>query len=53
MVEIKLSQKRVFSIAGDIVTAKRASLSPDNVDALIFLKKNMYIQIRREIKSDE
>ena len=45
--------ERVFSTAGDIVTAQRASLSPDNVDALIFLKKNMYVQIRRETKSDE
>ena len=45
--------ERVFSTARDIVTAQRASLSPDNVDALIFLKKNMYVQIRRETKSDE
>ena len=32
--------ERVFSTAGYIVTTQRASLSPDNVDALIFLKKN-------------
>ena len=43
----------MFSTAGDIVTAQRASLSPDNVEALIFLKKNTYVQIRRETKSDE
>eukprot|EP00063_Salmo_salar_P042667 XP_014017502.1 PREDICTED: zinc finger BED domain-containing protein DAYSLEEPER-like [Salmo salar] len=28
--------ERVFSTAGDIVTAKRSTLSPDNVDILIF-----------------
>lgn len=33
--------ERVFSTAGDIVTAQRSALPPDNVDALIFLKKNM------------
>ncbi|XP_046542888.1 E3 SUMO-protein ligase ZBED1-like [Haliotis rubra] len=33
--------ERVFSSAGDIVTAQRASLSAENVDVLIFLKKNM------------
>ena len=32
--------ERVFSTAGDIVTAQRATLSADNVDKLIFLKKN-------------
>jgi hypothetical protein len=30
--------ERVFSTAGDIVTAKRSTLSPDNVDILIFWK---------------
>ncbi|XP_046559244.1 E3 SUMO-protein ligase ZBED1-like [Haliotis rubra] len=33
--------ERVFSTAGDIVTAQGASLSAENVDILIFLKKNM------------
>ena len=33
--------ERVFSTAGDIVTAKRSCLNPENVDILIFLKKNM------------
>lgn len=33
--------KRVFSTAGDIVTASRSVLSADNVDKLIFLTKNM------------
>ncbi|XP_059916026.1 E3 SUMO-protein ligase ZBED1-like [Gadus macrocephalus] len=33
--------ERVFSTAGDIVTAKRSTLSPDNVDTLVFLKKNL------------
>ncbi|XP_039593879.1 zinc finger BED domain-containing protein 4-like [Polypterus senegalus] len=35
--------ERVFSTAGDIVTAQRSQLLPENVDMLIFLKKNMTI----------
>ncbi len=35
--------ERVFSTAGDIVTAKRSQLLPEIVDMLIFLKKNMTI----------
>lgn len=31
--------ERVFSTAGDIVTASRSSLSVDSVDKLIFLTK--------------
>jgi hypothetical protein len=31
--------ERIFSTAGDIVTAQRASLNPTMVDKLIFLKK--------------
>ena len=33
--------ERVFSTAGDILSAQRASLNADEVDMLIFLKKNM------------
>lgn len=33
--------ERVFSTAGHIVTAKRSTLFPENVDILIFLKKNL------------
>ncbi|XP_039516037.1 zinc finger BED domain-containing protein 4-like [Pimephales promelas] len=36
--------ERVFSTAGDIVTASRSSLSADNVDKLIFLTKNMKVE---------
>ena len=36
-----VSSERVFSTAGDIVTAQRANLKPKQVDQLIFLKKNM------------
>ncbi|XP_060077513.1 E3 SUMO-protein ligase ZBED1-like [Ylistrum balloti] len=32
--------ERIFSCAGDIVTAQRSTLKSKNVDALIFLKKN-------------
>lgn len=35
--------ERVFSTAGDIVRAQRASLTPDNVDMMVFLKKNFKI----------
>ena len=36
--------ERVFSTAGDIVTANRSALTTDNVDKLIFLKKNLKIE---------
>lgn len=36
--------ERVFSTAGDIVTAKRSLLHPDHVDQLIFLKKNLKLR---------
>ena len=36
-----VSSERVFSTAGDIVTAQRANLKPKQIDELIFLKKNM------------
>lgn len=35
--------ERVFSTAGDIVTAQRSLLHPDHVDQLIFLKKNLKV----------
>ena len=35
--------ERVFSTAGDKVTAQHASLSPQTVDILVFLKKNFYV----------
>ncbi len=36
--------ERVFSMAGDIVTASRSRLLAENVDKLIFLQKNMKIK---------
>ncbi|XP_051992400.1 zinc finger BED domain-containing protein 4-like [Xyrauchen texanus] len=33
--------ERVFSTGGNIVTCKRASLKPDNVDQLVFLARNL------------
>ncbi|GAA6094021.1 E3 SUMO-protein ligase ZBED1-like [Tachysurus ichikawai] len=35
---------RIFSTAGDIVSAKRSRLAAENVDRLIFLQKNLKIQ---------
>lgn len=37
--------ERVFSTAGDIVTAQRSQMLPEIVDMLIFLKKNMTISV--------
>ena len=34
--------ERIFSLAGNIVSRRRATLKPDNVDMLVFLKKNKY-----------
>lgn len=36
-----VASERVFSTAGEIVTSKSSLLSPENVDHLIFLTKNM------------
>lgn len=36
--------ERVFSTAGDVVTSQRSTLNSDNVDILVFLKKNMTLQ---------
>ncbi|XP_046560924.1 zinc finger BED domain-containing protein 4-like [Haliotis rubra] len=33
--------ERVFSLAGNLVNKKRARLSPNNIDLLVFLRKNM------------
>lgn len=35
-----VAAERVFSTAGDIVTAQRSTLSPEHVDQLLFLQKN-------------
>ena len=57
--------ERVFSAAGNIVTKKTAALSPENVNALIFLNKNwpllfqlssavdQHVQVKIETKQDE
>ncbi|XP_049457596.1 zinc finger BED domain-containing protein 4-like [Epinephelus fuscoguttatus] len=37
--------ERVFSTAEDIVTASRSALTADNVDKLIFLAKNMKVEL--------
>lgn len=35
--------ERVFSTAGDIVTAQRSCLTPQHVDQLLFLQKNLTV----------
>lgn len=37
--------ERVFSAAGDIVTAKRSCLTSQHVDQLLFLQKNLQVDI--------
>ena len=36
-----MPSERVFSTAGDIVIAQRSALNAENVDKLMFLKKNL------------
>ena len=38
-----VASERVFSVAGDILSAKRSQLKPENVNTLIFLKKNLKV----------
>ncbi len=40
--------ERVFSTAGDIVTAQRSTLSAEHVDQLLFLQKNLVLPVIRE-----
>ena len=39
-----VAAERVFSTAGDVVTAKRSTLTPEHVDQLVFLHKNLEIE---------
>lgn len=36
-----VASERVFSTAGDIVTAQRSALTPEHIDQLLFLNKNL------------
>lgn len=38
-----VAAERVFSTAGDIITAKRSALNPEHVDQLLFLHKNLKV----------
>ncbi|KAF0746104.1 Uncharacterized protein FWK35_00023769 [Aphis craccivora] len=40
-----VSVERCFSTAGNVVTRKRASLSPENVKLLVFLHQNKQLMI--------
>ena len=35
--------ERVFSTVGDIITAKRSCLTPEHVDQLLFLQRNLTV----------
>lgn len=37
--------ERVFSTGGNIVTCHRNSLKPENVDMLVFLAKNLTVEL--------
>ena len=39
-----VASERVFSTTGDLVSAQRACLLPENVDKLVFLKKNLKVE---------
>ena len=43
IVAISVPSERLFSTAGNIVSAKRAALLPDNVDKLVLLHENLLI----------
>lgn len=45
--------ERVFSTAGDIVTASRSALTTDNVDKLIFLEKKNKKQNQKPSKLND
>lgn len=36
-----VSSERVFSTAGDIITAQRSALNPEHLDQILFLNKNL------------
>uniref|UniRef100_A0AAY5L481 HAT C-terminal dimerisation domain-containing protein n=1 Tax=Esox lucius TaxID=8010 RepID=A0AAY5L481_ESOLU len=38
-----VASERVFSTAGDIITAQRSMLTPEHVDQLLFLQNNLHI----------
>ncbi|ROK35859.1 Zinc finger BED domain-containing protein 1 [Anabarilius grahami] len=42
-IPISVAAERVFSTAGDIVSAQRSTLTPQHVDQLVFLHKNLVI----------
>ena len=39
-----VASERAFSTAGDIVSASRSRLAPENVDMLVFLQKNLKVK---------
>ena len=47
----KVKSQRVFSVAGNIVTPKRASMNPVKVEQLITVKCNMQLLSRVNLES--
>ena len=46
-----VSSQRVFSTAGDIITAQRGAFNPEHLDRILFQHKNLKINVRYKLLS--